>query len=203
MARGGVAASAPGTILFVGTSLTAGLGLEPDEAYPALVARRIDSLRLPFVVQNAGVSGETSAGALRRIDWVVRQPIAVLVLETGANDGLRGLNVDSTRANIEAILEKTRAAHPGARLVVVQMEAPPNLGANYTSRFRAMFPAVATRFGATLVPFLLEGVAGHVELNQGDGIHPNPEGSRRVAETVWRALEPVLRQPVDPSPGTD
>lgn len=203
MAGGGVAASAPGTILFVGTSLTAGLGLEPEEAYPALVARRIDSLRLPFVVQNAGVSGETSAGARRRIDWVVRQPIAVLVLETGANDGLRGLNVDSTRANIEAILEKTRVAHPAARLVLVQMEAPPNLGANYTSRFRAMFPAVATRFGATLVPFLLEGVAGHVELNQGDGIHPNPEGSRRVAETVWRALEPVLRQPVDPSPETD
>lgn len=195
--------SAPGTILFVGTSLTAGLGLDAEEAYPALIARRIDSLELPYVVQNAGVSGETSAGALRRIEWVVRQPIAVLVLETGANDGLRGLNIDSTRSNIRAILEKVRSAHPDARLVLVQMEAPPNLGANYTSRFRAMFPAIASSTGATLVPFLLEGVAGHAELNQADGIHPNRKGSMLVAETVWRTLAPLLGVPVDRSPKTD
>jgi acyl-CoA thioesterase-1 len=179
-------------LLFVGTSLTAGLGLEPDEAYPALIAHRIDSLRLPYRVDNAGYSGETSAGALRRIEWLVREPVDVLVLETGANDGLRGLSVDSMRANIQAIIDRVRAASPNVRILLVGMEAPPNLGTRYTSEFRKVFPELAERNGAVLLPFLLEGVAAVDSLNQGDGIHPNEAGSRVLAETVWTALVPLL-----------
>lgn len=180
-------------MLFVGTSLTAGLGLDPDSAYPARVQRKADSAGLRVQVVNAGVSGETSAGALRRIDWVLRDPADVIVLETGANDGLRALQVDSTRANIEAIVRRIKSRLPGARVVLVQMEAPPNLGPRYTSAFRAMFPDVARGEGVALAPFLLEGVAGVARLNQPDGIHPNDAGERIVAETVWKAIEPVLR----------
>jgi acyl-CoA thioesterase I len=180
-------------LLFVGTSLTAGLGLEPEEAYPALIARRIDSLGLPYEVDNAGYSGETSAGALRRIDWLVRAPVDVMVLETGANDGLRGLAVDSMRANIQAIIDRVRATSPNVRILLIGMEAPPNLGTRYTSEFRKVFPEIAERNGAVLLPFLLEGVAAIDSLNQGDGIHPNEAGSRRVADTVWEALLPLLR----------
>jgi acyl-CoA thioesterase-1 len=183
---------APLRVVFVGTSLTAGLGLDPDSAYPALIQRKADSAGVPVTVVNAGVSGETSAGALRRIDWVLREPLDVLVLETGANDGLRALRVDSTRENLAAIVARTRQAHPGARVVVVQMEAPPNLGPEYTARFRAMFPDVARSAGATLTPFLLDRVAGVARLNQGDGIHPNEAGARVVAETVWGTLRSVL-----------
>jgi acyl-CoA thioesterase-1 len=183
---------ATGRILFVGTSLTAGLGLEPEDAYPALIARRIDSLGLPYRVDNAGSSGETSAGALRRIDWLVREPVDVLVLETGANDGLRGLAVDSMRANIQAIIDRVRTASPNVRILLVGMEAPPNLGTRYTSEFRKVFPEIAERNGATLLPFLLLGVAAVDSLNQGDGIHPNEAGSRHLAETVWAALLPLL-----------
>ena len=179
-------------VVFVGTSLTAGLGLDPDSAYPALIQRKADSAGVRVNVVNAGVSGETSAGALRRIDWVLREPLDVLVLETGANDGLRALRVDSTRANLEAILTRTRQANPAARLVVVQMEAPPNLGAGYTGQFRSMYAEVARSAGATLTPFLLDRVAGVSRLNQPDGVHPNEQGARIVAETVWKALRPVL-----------
>jgi acyl-CoA thioesterase-1 len=193
--------SAPKRVLFVGTSLTAGLGLEPEEAYPALIQRRIDSLDLPYRVDNAGYSGETSAGALRRIDWLVREPVDVLVLETGANDGLRGLSVDSMRANIQAVIDRVRAASPQARILLVGMEAPPNLGTRYTSEFRKVFPEVAERNGAAFLPFLLEGVAAVDSLNQGDGIHPNRAGSRRVAEIVWAALLPLLGSGVEASPG--
>jgi acyl-CoA thioesterase-1 len=185
---------APKRLLFLGTSLTAGLGLEPEEAYPALIARRIDSLGLPYRVVNQGSSGETSAGARQRIDWLVREPVDVLVLETGANDGLRGLPVDSMRANIQAIIDRVRAASPGVRILLVGMEAPPNLGTRYTSDFRKVFPDLAERNGATLLPFLLLGVAAVDSLNQGDGIHPNSAGSRRLAETVWSALLPLLEQ---------
>lgn len=186
------AARGPLRVVFVGTSLTAGLGLDPDSAYPALIQRKADSAGVPMVAVNAGVSGETSAGALRRIDWVLREPLDVLVLETGANDGLRALRVDSTRENLAAILARTRQAHPAARLLVVQMEAPPNLGPEYTSRFRGMFPDVAKAAGAAVTPFLLDRVAGVARLNQADGIHPNEAGARIVAETVWQALRPVL-----------
>ena len=179
--------------MFAGTSLTAGLGVQPDDAYPALVAERIDSAGLPYTVVNAGSSGETSAGALQRMDWLLQhRDIDVLVLETGANDGLRGLDVEGTMDNIDAIVRKVREARPDAEILLVQMEEPPNLGEAYTSAFRAMFPALAEHHGLTLVPFLLEGVAGVDSLNQGDGIHPNEAGHRLLAATVWQALEPVL-----------
>jgi acyl-CoA thioesterase-1 len=177
----------------MGTSLTAGLGLDPEEAFPVLVQQTADSAGVRLDAINAGVSGETSAAALRRIDWLLQQPFDVFVLETGANDGLRGLRVDSTKANIDEIIRRVQKARPGAPVLLVQMEAPPNFGAGYTTPFRDMFPAIAKARGAVLVPFLLNGVAGVARLNQSDGIHPNPEGERMVAATVWRALAPVVR----------
>jgi len=188
------ASDARPAIVFLGTSLTAGYGLrDPSLAFPALIQRRLDSLGLPYHAVNAGVSGETSAGALRRIGWVLRQqPVAVLVIETGANDGLRGQTPDSVRANIQAIIDSARTLDPAPSIVIAGMEALPNLGADYTTRFRALFPALASDNGATLIPFLLDGVAGVDTLNQADGIHPTPEGQEIVATTVWRALAPIL-----------
>ena len=182
------------TILFLGTSLTAGLGLEPDSAYPQQIQRKIDASRLPYQVVNAGVSGETSAGLLRRLDWVLRRPADVIVVETGANDGLRGLSVDATRATIGDVLSRIRRERPNAAIVLVQMEAPPNLGQEYTAAFHALFAELAREHGATLMPFLLEGVAGESKLNQADGMHPNNAGERIVADNVWRALEPLLKR---------
>ena len=179
-------------ILFLGTSLTAGLGLDPSEAFPSLVQQKLDAAGLRYRVVNAGVSGETSAGALRRIDWLLRQPVAVLVLETGANDGLRGQDPEATRANIQAILDAARRREPPPRLVLAAMEALPNYGEAYRRRFRAIYPELATANAATLVPFLLDGVAGDAALNQPDGIHPTAEGQARVAEIVWKALRPLL-----------
>jgi len=179
-------------VLFVGTSLTAGYGLDPDEAYPALLQRKIDAAGLRYRVVNAGVSGETSAGARRRMGWLMRQRVAVLVLETGANDGLRGQPPESTRENVQAILDEARRQTPPPRLVLVAMEALPNYGEAYRRSFRAIFPELAKRNGAALVPFLLEGVAGDPKLNQPDGIHPTAEGQKVVAENVWRVLRPVL-----------
>ncbi len=186
------------TILFVGTSLTAGLGLEPDSAYPALIQQKIDSAGLPFRAVNAGVSGETSAGALRRMDWLLRQPFDVMVLETGANDGLRGTPAAETRANIQAIIDTVRRVRPRARIVLVQMEALPNLGARYTRAFRETYPLLAERNRLVLLPFLLDSVAGHPALVQGDGLHPNDAGEQIVARNVWRGLEPVLREMARP-----
>ncbi|HEX5581333.1 MAG TPA: arylesterase [Gemmatimonadaceae bacterium] len=179
-------------VLIAGTSLTAGLGLDPHDAYPAVIQRKADSAGVPVRVVNAGLSGETSAGLLRRIGWLLRDPADVVVIETGANDGLRGMDPDSTRENLRRIVGAVHEARPAAPVLLVQMEAPPNLGEAYTSRFRAMYPEVARESGARLVPFLLEGVAGVSSLNQADGIHPNEAGARRVATTVWEALRPVL-----------
>jgi acyl-CoA thioesterase-1 len=179
-------------VLFVGTSLTAGLGLDPEEAYPALVQKKIDAAGLRYRVVNAGVSGETSAGAQRRMGWLMRQPVAVLVLETGANDGLRGQDPDATRASIQSILDEARRQSPPPKLVLAAMEALPNYGDAYRRRFRAIYPELAKRNGATLLPFLLDGVAGDPRLNQTDGIHPTAEGHERVAENVWRVLRPLL-----------
>ena len=190
-------AKGKGTVLFVGTSLTAGLGLEPEESYPSLVAAKIDSAGLPFVVTNAGISGETSSALLRRLDWLLEGAFDVIVVETGANDGLRGIPVATARENIDAVLARVRAARPGARVVLVQMEAPPNLGEAYTTAFRAMYAELAAKHGATLMPFLLEGVAGVGRLNQADGIHPNEAGAKRVASNVWAVLGPLLRSRVD------
>jgi acyl-CoA thioesterase-1 len=180
-------------VMFLGTSLTAGLGIDPDQAYPALIQKKIDSAGLNYRVVNAGVSGETSAGALRRVDWLFREPVAVLVVETGANDGLRGLSPDSLRGNIQAILDRAKQLQPPPKLVLVGMRVPPNYGRTYSQRFQAIYPELARANDAVLVPFLLEGVGGIPDLNQPDGVHPTAEGQRRLGETVWRVLEPVLR----------
>lgn len=180
-------------MVFLGTSLTAGLGVDPSQAYPALLQRKIDSAGLRFVAVNAGVSGETSAGARHRIDWLLREPAAVLVIETGANDGLRGLDVDSLAANLQAIIDRARQQSPPPRIVLLGMQALPNLGFGYVRRFGAVYPAVAKRNGLPLVPFLLAGVAGVDSLNQADMMHPTAAGQRQVAETVWPVLEKVLR----------
>jgi len=180
-------------VVFLGTSLTAGLGLDPSQAYPALIQQKIDSAGLAFTVVNAGVSGETSAGALRRIDWLMRDPAAVLVIETGANDGLRGLDTDSLEANIQAIIDRARRQQPPPRIVLVGMQALPNYGLGYARRFRAVYPNLAKRNRVPLVPFLLEGVAGVDSLNQADMMHPTAAGQRRVAATVWPVLERVLK----------
>jgi acyl-CoA thioesterase I len=185
--------NARGRVVFLGTSLTAGLGLDPSQAYPALLQQKIDSAGLRFETVNAGVSGETSAGARRRIDWLLRQPVSVLVIETGANDGLRGLDPDSLRANIQAIIDATRRQAPPPRIVLVGMRALPNYGFAYARRFSETYPALAKQNRLPLVPFLLEGVAGRDALNQADLMHPSAAGQQRVAETVWTVLEPVLR----------
>ena len=179
-------------VLFLGDSLTAGYGLDPDDAFPALIQSRIDEAGLQYRVVNAGVSGETSAGALRRMDWLLQQPIAVLVLETGANDGLRGQDPATTRQNIQAIVDRARSQSPPPKVVLVGMEALPNYGAAYRRQFRVLYPELAKKNGAALVPFLLEGVAGVPALNLADGVHPNAEGQKRVADTVWKVLEPLL-----------
>jgi acyl-CoA thioesterase I len=185
-------AAEEGVVLFVGTSLTAGYGLAEEQAFPARVQEKIDSAGLPYRVINAGVSGETSAGALRRLDWLLRQPFEVLVLETGANDMLRGQDPDSTRATIETIVARVRARQPEATIVLAGMLALPNLGREYRERFESIYPELARQKDLTLIPFLLEDVAAEPELNLADGIHPNEAGQRRVAETVWTAIAPIL-----------
>lgn len=177
----------------VGTSLTAGYGLEPEQAYPHLVQQKIDSAGLQFEVVNAGVSGETSSALLRRIDWLLRQPFEVIVIETGANDGLRGIPVETMAANIQKIIDGVRLMRPQAKILLAQMEAPPNLGSAYTRSFRDVFPELARKNDVELLPFLLTGVAGVRSLNQSDGIHPNAQGARLVAENVWRGLRPMLQ----------
>ena len=198
------AASSPDTavatdvpvIVFLGTSLTAGLGVAEESAFPAVIQDTLDALGLGLRVVNAGISGETSAGGRRRIDWLLRQPIAVLVIELGANDGLRGLDVDAMRGNLQSIVDGTRSVHPGVSIVLVGMRAPPNLGRNYTEAFERVFVDLAADNDLELVPFLLDGVGGIPELNQADGIHPTAEGHRVAARNVWRVLEDVVREVV-------
>jgi acyl-CoA thioesterase-1 len=183
-------------IVFLGTSLTAGYGLDDPatQSYPALIQAKLDSAGRRYRVVNAGVSGETSAGALGRIDWLLsRDSVALLFIETGANDALRGQNPDSVRARIQAIIDRTRRAPNPPRIVVVGMEALPNLGAGYVRRFRAIYPALAQRNNAGLVPFLLAGVGGVDSLNQADGIHPTARGHRIMAANVWTVLDPITR----------
>lgn len=180
-------------IVILGDSLTAGFGVDPSEAYPALVQKRIDSLGLPFVVVNAGVSGDTTSGGLRRIDWVLKQPVDVFVLALGGNDGLRGISPPLTRSNLMAILDKVVARNPQAALVLAGMQMPPNMGPDYTREFQALFPEVARAKAATLIPFLLEGVGGKPEMNQPDQIHPTPEGHAILSQTVLQTLLPILK----------
>lgn len=189
----GVPSDGRPVVVFLGTSLTAGLGLEREaDTYVAVLESMADSAGLPFRAVNAGVSGETSAGGLRRLDWVLRTEVDVLVLELGANDGLRGQSPAALRENLTEIIRSTRARYPDARVVLAGMEAPPNLGPAYTAGFRAVFPEVAEAEGTFLIPFLLDGVAGVPELNQSDRIHPTPDGHRRIARTAWPVLREVL-----------
>jgi acyl-CoA thioesterase I len=183
-----------GTILFVGTSLTAGLGVDPDQAYPALIQKKLDAEGLHYHVVNAGVSGETSAGARRRIDWLLQKPVAVLVVETGANDGLRGQDTSELKANIQAILDRARRESPPPRLILVGMQTVTNYGLEYGNRFRNVYVELASANHVAFVPFLLEGVGGVSALNQADGVHPTAEGHRLMAENVWRVLRPLLTE---------
>ena len=187
----GVAPEAP-AVVFLGDSLTAGYGLDPDRAYPALIQRKIDEAGLRYRVVNAGVSGETSAGARRRVEWLLAQPVAVLVVETGGNDGLRGQDPSATAENIQAIIDRARRPPSPAKIVLVGMESLPNYGADYARRFHGIYPQLAKKNGVVLIPFLLDGVAGVPSLNQADGIHPTAEGQQKLAETVWKALQPLL-----------
>lgn len=182
------------TVVFFGDSLTAGYGLSDPgtQAYPALLQEKIHAAKLDWRVVNAGLSGETSAAGLRRIGWLLRQPIQLFVLALGGNDGLRGINPDVTRQNLDQILERVRAKNPNAKLVLAGMQMPPSMGADYVRAFQDIFPAVARKHDATLLPFLLESVGGDRRLNQSDQIHPTAEGHELIAETLWKTLRPLL-----------
>ena len=180
------------TIVFFGNSLTAGYGLSPSQAFPALIQNKIDSLNLPYTVINAGVSGETSSGGNARIDWILRQPLDVFILELGANDGLRGIPLHETKKNLQSILDKVKQKYPAAKLILAGMQIPPNMGQTYTTEFRNIFQELAAGNKITLIPFILEGVGGEEKLNQPDGIHPTAEGHVIVAENIWKELRQLL-----------
>lgn len=180
------------TILFFGDSLAAGFGIDPDLAFPALIQKKIDALGWDFTVINAGLSGETTAGGVRRIDWVLQRKIDLLFLELGGNDGLRGIDLGSTKANLQKIIDRTRAIYPDVRVVLAGMQIPPNMGPEYIQRFRAIYPEIADENEVALLPFLLKDVGGKKKLNLADGIHPTPEGHNIVAESVWEIMRPVL-----------
>jgi acyl-CoA thioesterase-1 len=188
------AAAPTKTLVFLGDSLTAGLGVQQAEAFPALIAEKVRAAGLPFQIENAGLSGDTSAGALRRIDWLLQRPIDVLLIELGGNDGLRGLPVKSLKANLQAIIDKVKAKNPSVKLVIAGMQIPPNLGADYAANFTKLYAELARENNAVLIPFLLEGVGGRRDLNQPDMIHPTAAGHRIIADLVWRTLEPILRK---------
>jgi len=179
-------------IVFFGDSLTAGYGLGPGQAFPALIQEKINSLGWNFRVVNAGVSGETTAGGLRRINSVLQQPVDVFVLELGANDGLRGLPVEEAKQNLQAIIDRVKNKYPQVQVVLAGMQVLSSPGRDYAARFRAIFPEIAAANKAPLIPFLLEGVGGIPALNLPDGIHPTPAGQKIVAENVWKVLQPVL-----------
>ncbi len=180
------------TIVFFGNSLTAGYGLSPEQAFPALIQKKNDSLGLPYQVVNAGVSGETSSGGKTRIEWILQQPVDIFVLELGANDGLRGIPLSQTRKNLQDIIDSVKTKHPQAKLLFAGMQIPPNMGQTYATEFRNMFSELATKNSMALIPFLLEGVGGEPEFNQADGIHPNEKGSPIVAENVWKEMQKLL-----------
>jgi len=178
-----------GVILFFGDSLTAGLGLDASEAYPALIQKKLDSLNYNYKVINAGLSGETTAGGKNRIDWVLKQNVDIFVLELGANDGLRGIPIEETKKNLQNIINTVEQKNPDTKIILAGMQIPPNMGQDYTSKFKTVFPELAKNNNLPLIPFLLEGVAGNPELNQADGIHPTAEGYTIVAENVWDVLK--------------
>ncbi len=182
------------TVIFFGDSLTAGYGLEEPatEAFPALIQNKITAAHLPWRVVNAGLSGETTAGGLRRVDWILRQPVDVFVLALGGNDGLRGIDPAVSRANLQGIIDRVRAKNPSAKIILAGMMMPANMGEDYVRAFHDLYPALAEKNGVALVPFLLEGVGGNPGLNQRDGIHPNVRGHAIVAENVWKVLHLLL-----------
>ena len=188
-----VAPAATKRLLFFGNSLTAGYGVEPEQAFPALIGDKIDSLKLGYEVINAGLSGETTAGGRSRVGWILKQPVDVFVLELGGNDGLRGLPLTATRENLQGIIDTVRRRSPGAQIVLAGMQIPPNLGQAYSRDFKALYQEMAAKNHLVFIPFLLEGVGGERQLNQADGIHPTPAGHRIVARTVWAVLRPLLR----------
>lgn len=182
------------TILFFGTSLTAGMGLEPSEAFPAVIQEKLDSLNLPYKSINAGLSGETTASGKNRIGWVLNQKVDVFVLELGANDGLRGIPVEETQKNLQEIIDVVLQKNPETKIILAGMQMPPNLGQEYTSDFREMFPELAEKNNIDLIPFLLKDVAANPELNQNDGIHPTAAGQKILAENVWEVLREILEE---------
>jgi len=179
-------------ILFFGNSLTAGYGLSQEEAFPNLIQIKINEINAEYNIVNAGLSGETSAGGLNRIDWVINQPIDIFVLELGANDGLRGLPLKSTKKNLQGIIDKVKQKYPKVKIVIAGMMVPPNMGEAYSGEFLKIFQELAKKNNASLISFLLKGVAGDPDLNQADGIHPNTEGHQIVTENVWEVLKPLL-----------
>jgi acyl-CoA thioesterase I len=187
------AAPTPRTVLFLGDSIAAGYGLDPSQPFPALIQNKIDAKGWNFKVVNAGQSGDTSAGGLSRLGWLLKNRVDVLVLELGGNDGLRGLSVEEMKKNLQAIINRTKERYPDAKIVIAGMKLPPNLGRDYARKFEAVFADLAKTNRAALIPFVLEGVGGTRDLNLADGIHPTAKGHEIVANNVWRVLEPVLR----------
>ena len=177
------------TILFFGNSLTAGYGVDPSEAYPALIQDKIDSLHLNYNVVNAGVSGETTSDGNSRIEWILKQPVDIFVLELGGNDGLRGIPLAVTEKNLQSIIDAVKKKYPDAKIILEGIQIPPNMGADYTTEFRKIYPRLASKNDIELIPFLLKGVGGDPKLNQRDGIHPTAEGHKIVAENVWEVLK--------------
>lgn len=188
----GLGAAETKTLLFFGDSLTAGYGLDPDDAFPALIQQKLTARDRSWRVVNAGLSGETTAGGLRRLDWILRQSVDIFVIELGGNDGLRGIDPETSRSNLETMIKRIRKRYPSVKIVMAGMQMPTNMGPAYTRQFAALYPDLARQNQITLIPFLLEGVGGVPGLNQPDGIHPTAEGHRIIAETVWRVLEPLL-----------
>ncbi len=180
------------TIIFFGNSLSAAYGIDPSQGFVGLTAQRIDSLGLPYQIVNAGLSGETTAGGKTRIEWILRQPVDIFILELGGNDALRGIDPGDSYKNLKFIIEKVREKYPSAKIVIAGMEAPPNLGPEFTREFRQMYPKLAKEYNASLIPFLLKDVGGIRELNLPDGIHPTPQGHQIVAATVWAVLKDLL-----------
>lgn len=180
------------TILFFGDSITAGLGVDKSQAFPALIQDRIDSLGLNYEVINGGSSGETSAGGLRRIDWTLQRDIDIMILELGGNDGLRGIDLNSTKENLQKIIDKVKAKNPDAQIILAGMQVPPNLGQDYTKQFETIYPELAEENDLPLIPMIMDKIGGNEELMQSDGLHPTPEGHKVIADTVWEVLRPFL-----------
>ena len=189
---GSSAETARKVILFFGNSLTAGMGLDQEDAFPAVIQNKLDSLQLDYEVINAGLSGETTASGKNRLSWVLNQNVDIFVLELGANDGLRGIPLEETRKNLQAIIATVQEKNPNTKIVLAGMQIPPNMGKAYTSEFRNIFPELAKKNNAALIPFLLDDVAGNPELNQDDGIHPTITGQKIVADNVWAILKEMV-----------